>query len=302
MDNTELATEFAEADLGVGQTFHWKTDYGEVIPDEISNLRYATKIKVFRKRLTGFSSYVWAVPGLEILDLEDNQIRKIPAARMNQARELRKLSLMRNPIGSLPKAIGKLRNLRSLDLTETDLCELPESIGDLKLLQSLDLCGCEQLKTLPASMGQLENLTYLSLVNTGVEYLPDEICNLRRLEVLDLKVSQLKALPERLGDIKTLGRLDINGTKVQELPASMSQLVNLKILNLQGTKVRKWFNLDDLNRLTNVNYKFTSPELNRSILHYRKLYGHNYTWDSHYQEQGWTRENGEWIPPENWLD
>ncbi|PDP73090.1 leucine-rich repeat domain-containing protein [Porphyromonas gingivalis] len=166
-------------------------------------------------------SMAWLVdfPALKILDLRDNQLRKLEG--LERLTSLTKLILWRNQINKL-EGLDRLTSLTWLDLSGNQLIKL-EGLDHLTSLRGLDLSGNQLIK--------LEGLDHLT-----------------SLRGLDLSGNQLIKL-EGLDHLTSLRGLDLSGNQISKLEG-LDSLTSLTGLNLRGNQISKLEGLASLTSLT----------------------------------------------------
>ncbi|XP_035673697.1 leucine-rich repeat-containing protein 1-like [Branchiostoma floridae] len=205
-----------------------------------------------------FPNFVLSVRDLEILCLDNNIIRDLPA-KIDRLACLKVLDLDKNVIERLPKQLGKLRNLEELYIANNHLQELPEEMKHLAKLRLLNLRN-NNLKRFPRVLLQLTKLVALLLDNNGIEEIPGDVDKFKDMKVLLLRGNLLVTLPETLWaltelsclmlcynaieelsdgilNLRNLHTFAINGNKIVRLPEKLSQLKSLKILSFTGNRI-----------------------------------------------------------------
>lgn len=171
---------------------------------QTGELNGITRLNI-RENLTEFPPEIFTLAdSLEILDLSDNQLSKLPD-NLPDLVNLKILFCSNNLFTEVPKVLAKCSklemigfksnqiqtfeenalplNTRWLILTDNQLTKLPESLGNLTLLQKCMLAG-NQLTALPATIQQCQNLELLRLSANQLTHLPDELLNLPKLSWL----------------------------------------------------------------------------------------------------------------------
>ncbi|KAI8485989.1 hypothetical protein Bbelb_363100 [Branchiostoma belcheri] len=205
-----------------------------------------------------FPNFVLSVRDLEILCLDNNIIRDLPA-KIDRLASLKVLDLDKNVIERLPKQVGRLVNLEELYIANNNLQELPEELKHLTKLRLLNLRN-NKLKKFPRVLLQLTKLVALLLDNNNIDEIPGDIDKFKNMKVLLLRGNRLITLPETLWNLAELrclmlcynaiedlsdGLLNlrhlhtfaINGNKITRLPDNISQLKSLKILSFKGNRI-----------------------------------------------------------------
>lgn len=170
------------------------------------------------------------------IDLSEQKLRSFPEA-LFRFRNLQKLSLAGNALGSLPARIGELETLVDLDLSNMSLEGLPAEIGRLRALQRLVL-DSNGFDSLPDALGELSELRTLSLARTTGP-LPDSLGKLVRLEHLSLANRKGEddpaPLPELVFELRALRSLDLRRLRLSELSDRLLELGALEELLLAGS-------------------------------------------------------------------
>ncbi|XP_042962116.1 TMV resistance protein N-like isoform X1 [Carya illinoinensis] len=168
---------------------------------------------------------------------------------------LRKLSLSRSGIVSLPPWIKGLVGLSRLDLEGCKqlkeirqlppnievvhapkcirLFEIHDSVGLLDKLVELRLKGCSRLKNLPRSF-KLRSLKVLELEGcTSLEYFPEIECEMGHLKCVRLQSTIIQELHSSITYLTSLKELYLRGCKsLVRLPINVFQLESLWAVNI----------------------------------------------------------------------
>ena len=196
---------------------------------------------------------------------------------------VRKLTLSRQNLQSLPPTIGDAQWLGTLNLSHNSLSILPNSLATLQRLEHLDLSFNPLTNfSLPQEFSNLKALKTLNLSVTQLTTLPSSFVGLTSLESLLIDNSKLDTLPPNIGGLASLGSLRLVNNKLQELPSSICELTQLSNLVLAHNDLRSlppdfgnlnlkslWINFNKLERLPdsigNLS-KLTSLYLNNNQL------------------------------------
>lgn len=120
------------------------------------------------------------------LHFHDNQIEKLPKNVSDWAK-VRTLNLNKNNLQRLPAYIGsQMPNLRNLALSQNKLTAVFKQVFDCKGLYKLDLRDNE-ITDLPKEIAQLSQLRQLLLRGNRLRDLPDNIAEMQSLKFLDLR-------------------------------------------------------------------------------------------------------------------
>jgi adenylate cyclase len=110
-------------------------------------------------------------PSLTLLDLQDGKLLELEETLFERLPNLKKLTLDKNQLRSLPSQIGALRKLNWLSISRNGLSALPINIGCLTELEHLDLHECN-IRTLPAEIWCCSSLKTLNVSSNILESFP----------------------------------------------------------------------------------------------------------------------------------
>uniref|UniRef100_A0A182VQ65 PIF1/LRR1 pleckstrin homology domain-containing protein n=1 Tax=Anopheles minimus TaxID=112268 RepID=A0A182VQ65_9DIPT len=125
--------------------------------------------------------------------------------------KLRTLSLTRNCIRTLPRALGQLR-LRELDLSDNNLADCSwEWLLEPNIRSSLVVLNISNngLPCLPVNVIYASELEVLIAEGNHIRKLPFALCTMNRLRMLSLASNKIDAVPETLSRMR-LDRLDLS--------------------------------------------------------------------------------------------
>lgn len=202
----------------------------------VSSLQ-ATSVIIAKKDLVSIPSFIFHMPNLRNLILEDNNLTTV-SDDIGKLTNLKTLCLVRNKLTSIPASIGKLTKLEKLFIGHNRLTSVPETIGFLSLLRVLSLHH-NKLITVPVSIGNLEGLHELSLNDNMLTRLPETIGNIEGLVNLDVNDNQLTALPTSIKKCKRLEDLSVSGNKLTALPENIGDLKSLEVLHAANNKLSR---------------------------------------------------------------
>ena len=213
-------------------------------------------------------SMTWLIdfPALKILDLRDNQLRKLEG--LERLTSLTKLILWRNQINKL-EGLDRLTSLTELDLSANQINKL-EGLERLTSLTGLYLSGnqiskIEGLDSLTSltrlnlrrnqiskldGLERLASLTTLNLSGNQISKLDglERLTSLTELYLSDNQISKLESLDR----LTPLTELYLSGNQINKLE-SLDRLASLTMLNLSGNQISKIEGLDSLASLTMLN-------------------------------------------------
>jgi len=132
---------------------------------------------------------------LEILDLSDNQLSKLPDS-VSQLKKLRIIFFANNNFTVFPVILAKLPVLSMIGFKSNQIETVPENAFP-PLLRWLILTN-NKIKKLPKSIGDCNLLQKCALAGNLIDELPSEMANCTNLELLRISANKLKSIPEWL--------------------------------------------------------------------------------------------------------
>lgn len=195
----------------------------------------ATELTLTGLGLTALPAELWALSGLQRLDLWGNQLTALPT-EIGSLSGLQTLDLHGNQLTTLPTEIGSLTALQTLDLRDNQLTTLPPEVGALSALESLWLPD-NQLTALPPQLGALIALRELRLQRNQFTTLPPQIAALTELRGFSISGNQLTTLPAGIGDLVRLESLWLQDNQLSALPPEIGSLSALQTLDLGGNQL-----------------------------------------------------------------
>jgi Leucine-rich repeat (LRR) protein len=160
----------------------------------------------------------------KIIRLNDNQIKKIPAA-ISKNKFLKELYMMHNQLKAIPDKLFEIPLLKKLNLSFNNITSVPESVIKLKKGLYYPGRGWES-----GSYFQV-GLQVLVLKSNLIDQLPDVIDQLTALRILDLRANDLTELPESLCRCNSLQSLYLKDNPLHLISSRIFCLPKLKNLN-----------------------------------------------------------------------
>ncbi|RZF43652.1 hypothetical protein LSTR_LSTR009249 [Laodelphax striatellus] len=174
-----------------------------------------TTLQINSVRLKTIDSRITRLTALQILNISNNQITRLPKELgfMN----LKELHLSGNRLGSTQNwnwvCYDQIQNsLQLLDLANNELKCLPVEIGRLKKLVTLKLSNNEIVR-LPPGIGRIGTLQYLSISQNKIEWLPSTF-KLLSLSKFDISGNCFKVF-------KGQDQFDFKSTSLKQLAAAV---------------------------------------------------------------------------------
>ncbi|XLS56721.1 hypothetical protein HN51_006476 [Arachis hypogaea] len=185
------------------------------------------------KELTGIPHLQEWTADLQLVSLDTNRIKEIPAGVSPNCPRLSTLILSNNCMSSIPECFfTHMKSLTILDLSQNrSLTSLPDSLSDLTCLVSLLLDECYALAKVPP-LGRLQKLSTLIISHTQVEVVLglEMLTNLRWLDLSFNKKLRLES-----------GRVLRGLTNLQYLNLFDATLSNVEIKYVQGLTTLEYF-------------------------------------------------------------
>lgn len=188
------------------------------------------------------------LPQLQVLDLRDNKIEKLPD-EISMLQSLMRLDLSNNSILTLPVSLCTLAHLVSLQLDGNPLRSIRREIiqsGTTRILKTLrDRSGYVEPKA-GATMTFREEGVFpdkfkmrkshsLAVALKGLSYIDDKVFEEARdaeVTVVDLSKNQFKSLPQGLWQLNSLLReLDASANQIPQIPSLIGQFDKVVYLN-----------------------------------------------------------------------
>ncbi|GAY57781.1 hypothetical protein CUMW_182040, partial [Citrus unshiu] len=205
---------------------------------------YPPSIRVVQLGFNAFTNVAGPETGscssvLQVLDLQQNQIRGAFPLWLTHASTLTRLDVSGNSIsGKIPAQIGGLWRLEELKMANNSFGgAVPVEIKQCSSLSLLDLEGNRFSGEIPEFLGDIRGLKSLTLAaNLFSGSIPASFRNLPGLENLNLRHNSLSgSLPEEVLGMNNLSTLDLSENKFSgEVPASIGNLSQLMVFNLSG--------------------------------------------------------------------
>jgi len=162
------------------------------LPPELFRAHKLLTLRVAGNELTKVSPDIRNLQELTLLDLAKNQIHFIPT-EIKTLESLEKLYVQENELRDIPP-IGNLKNLKKLRLNKNFLGSLPQGTAALMQLEELSLSD-NQIGDLPFGVGYLACLRILDIRNNRFETFPQQLLKLSSLESISIEGNPLTGLP-----------------------------------------------------------------------------------------------------------
>lgn len=175
---------------------------------------------------------------LEILKLENNQIKVLPTKVFESAKKLTRLELPRNGIETIEdQAFKGLSKLENLHLNDNSLVEIKQyTFAGADNLEGLFLQN-NKIESIAEGAFNFPNLRTLDLEANRIWTLPNGLfATTPNLVVLDLADNNLRAIGQSLYTLQRLERLNLNNNPDANIDfKAVAQMPKLKRLSLRKT-------------------------------------------------------------------
>lgn len=194
------------------------------------------------------------LPQLQVLDLRDNKIEKLPD-EINMLQSLMRLDLSNNSILTLPVSLCTLAHLVSLQLEGNPLRSIRRDViqsGTTRILKTLrDRAGHVDMKANPATIKEdshfpdkykMRKTHALALGMKGLAEIEDNVfeeAQESEVTVVDISKNQFKSLPKGLAKLNALLReLDASANQIADIPPLIAQFDRVVYLNFAKNQLR----------------------------------------------------------------
>lgn len=195
------------------------------------------------------------VPRIVILNLSDNQFKKVPTQVFTLKRveefdmsnnklssfpdelrnfpKLQHIKLNSNPIDTLPGPVGRFNELESLELqNSSSLKAIDQYIGYFRNLTELNVSGNSKLTSLSSALGNLRNLQSFSASGCALSEIPKELFYCTRLNKVDLSANQIVAIPNDIGHLTKMSTCKFQSNALTSLPLTLLECKSLEVINV----------------------------------------------------------------------
>ncbi|WAC19293.1 leucine-rich repeat-containing protein kinase family protein [Luteolibacter sp. SL250] len=169
--------------------------------------------------------------GIHRLDLNAG-LETFPEEIFDLADSLEILDLSDNALSKLPQDLPRLEKLRVLFCSGNRFTRLPEILGQCPALEMISFRSNEISEIPAAALGP--NLRWIVLTDNRLEALPPEIGTCKRLQKLMLAGNRLSSLPDELAELKGLELLRLSANRFEAFPEVLLEMPRLAWLALGG--------------------------------------------------------------------
>ncbi len=253
--------------------------------------------------LTEVPDFVLKAKNLEILVLDDNQIKKLPKElekleklkriywrgnkldnvwwiRIPQINDLERFDISDNLLSRMPLGVRKLEGLSELVAEENFFGEVP--VSRLKKASFIRILSMNKSHDLSLGENQYQQLGFLKVFKANkcqLNAIDASLYKLAGLNELQLQENELKAIPEGISQMSNLTKLSFYKNELQTLPPDLFDL-NLKVIDLYYNELEvispEIGNLKDLEILFLAHNKIYSiPETLGDLKKLDELYLHH---------------------------
>jgi len=225
------------------------------VPKEVREMPNLYTLLLSDNKITTLGDALANAAQLQVLDLDNNDLREIPLAALRACIQLEELNIRGNNIRHIPVNFGDLKYLKILDIGENKVSN-PDTAIYLPYLLKFR-ADANQLETIPPFLNRCNNLEYLNLNQNRIADLSGigRLNRLRTLNVGDNPLANLEPVAE-LGDLEhlTLDWIDLDTIN----QAGLERLKKLRILSIENCNLHQlptWVsarkNLEELSLIGN---------------------------------------------------
>lgn len=170
-------------------------------------------------------------------------------------KNLNLLSIVSEPLDSLPKPFYTLKNIYLIYLRKNGLKKIDSEIGNLTSLAELYILN-NQLREIPLALARLSNLTTLNLDENLLVEIPPFINQLEKLQLLNLNNNHIMSIPMEIGANENLLEVYLRSNRISSLPKSLEQLKKLKTIDISENNLYNIpLDLDQLDSLIHLDIR-----------------------------------------------
>ncbi len=225
------------------------------VPKEVREMSNLSTLILADNRISDLGNALDKTSQLQVLDVDNNDLREIPVAALKNCRQLVELNIRGNNIEKLPPDVGQLKYLKMLDLGDNKLQALDTTIY-LPYLAKFRADN-NRLTIIPAFLMRCKALDYLNLYGNQIMDLSSigQLNRLRTLNIGDNPLRDLKPMAN-LGQLEhlTLDWIDLDST-MQDGLENLRKLRILSVENCGLDKLPEWIaarkNLEELSLIGN---------------------------------------------------
>lgn len=218
------------------------------LPKSYRSFKALHRLDLSRNNLTDFPN-IKGCQKLKELSLRDNQLTLENLREQSTVLEI--LELQKNKIRVVPAAIAQFPHLKRLVFNYNPIESVTEKLAQLTQLEQIGFYS-NQLKEMPEALYNLSSLKEIDLYYNQIERLDTRAGNWKKLEVLYLSNNKLISLPDNLGELNNLRELYVHNNRLSSLPDGLAQLTNLKILRINSNYLPAVPHLERLEKLENI--------------------------------------------------
>lgn len=174
---------------------------------------------------------------VEVLLLDDNDIREFPLFLPTYCPRLKVLSMNNNCLHEIPDRLGHSTGLEELHLDGNEIEALPFSIIGLRSLKMLSL-NQNRIHSLVNILKNLPSLEALYVDNNLIRHIPEEIGALTNFVALSASDNLLESVSKELGQCEKLRHLELSyNPSLTSIPEDLRRCSALRTLDLKRTNV-----------------------------------------------------------------
>ena len=184
-----------------------------------------------------YNDSIWgSFKRLKKLELNNNELKTLPASLQAISSSLEILFLSENKFDTIPEVVGNLRRLRMLSfrgncLTELSSTHLPTSLVWLILTNN-------QISRIDPNVSKLQGLRKLMLSHNKISEIPLELGECKNLELVRLASNVInRALPEKFLTLPKLAWISLGGNPISKVPSHKIRVIDKSIVSFDESTV-----------------------------------------------------------------
>jgi internalin A len=179
--------------------------------------------------LPGVSHEIAYMPNLIEINLEKNDLIKVPPKDVRHSSSANQLLFLRS--------VYEARQSAVLKLVDMEIREIPDVLMLMVNLHTLTISSCG-LRSVNPSIKKLTSLTYLELDNNDLVVIPEDATRISNLTELHCSKNQIKKLPETCNRWIRCSKIYATDNHIKTIPDGVCEMPNLTILDLDRNKLR----------------------------------------------------------------
>ena len=197
----------------------------------IYDLTHITQLILSNNKLLRLNPDVKFLDKLELLDLRNNQLKKVPI-ELEELTMLKVLLLGGNRLTTYPGNLYKLDKIQTFDISKNRLPTVIVEVGNMALLK--DTHEWE------VGLGLWKQLEQLNASNNCIGQWPGQVEKVRNLKLLNIANNSLREIPTIIEQNFNLLYLDLSHNKLEVIPPEIYKLRHLETLKISHNNIAEF--------------------------------------------------------------